>query len=130
MVKKNVIVILIMMLVLVVAVEAFAGEKKTAFALRDWMGKNETFKTQLVTSFIAAAKNDRVTIRLPVEYYVREIDLLIRNSIANGEEQGLDNSWAISFKTIAAMEGDWDNGKDKLEFAKELMGPEIFRQFL
>jgi hypothetical protein len=130
MIKKNVLILFMIVFCIAVTMGALAGEKKTAFSLRAWNGKDNAFKTKFVTSFIAVAKGNGVTIRVPVEYYVKEIDLLIQNSVKNGDEQSLDNGWVISFKTIAAMEGDWDNGEDKLQFAQELMGPEIFKQFM
>ncbi|NLD39088.1 MAG: hypothetical protein GX654_19685 [Desulfatiglans sp.] len=130
MTKKIVFISFVIIFTFTLTILAIAEEKKTAFSMRDWMEKDNGFKTKLVNEFISVAKKNGVLIRLPVEYYVKEIDLLIQNSINNGNEHALDNSWAISFKTIAAMEGDWDNGKDKLLFAQELMGSELFKQFI
>lgn len=107
-----------------------AGNNKTLFSLRDWMTKDNDFKHKLVQSFINAAKEDNVTMRLSVDYYVKEMDALIQNSIKNGEETGIDNSFGIALKTIAVMEGDWDNGKNKLEFAEGFMGPVVFKDFM
>lgn len=107
-----------------------SGDKKTIFTLRDWMAKDNDFKHKLVQAYINAAKEDKVNMRLPVDYYVKEIDLLIQTSIKNGEEAGIDNSFGVTLKTIAVMEGDWGNGRNRLEFAKEFMGPAVFEDFI
>jgi len=112
------------------AVPLQAGDKKTVFSLRDWMAKDDDFKHKLVKAYINAANEDNVKMRLSVDYYVKEIDLLIQQSIKNGEQAGLDNSFGIALKTIAIMEGDFDNGKNKLELAKEFMGPIVFEDFM
>ncbi len=102
---------------------------KTAFSGRDWMTKDYTFKLHIVELFIHYAKNDNINIRLPASYYVHEVDKLINNSIYRGDMSGLDNSIGVALKTLAVMDGDWDNGQDKCELAKKHMGPEFFEFF-
>jgi hypothetical protein len=58
------------------------------------------------------------------------MESLVQNSIKNGEEAGIDNSFGATLKIIAIMEGDWDNGRNKLEYAKEFMGPVVFEDFI
>ena len=70
-----------------------------------------------------------VIIRFSPEYYVKELDSTIANSIRNHDEKGLTYSVGIMLHTIAAMDGDWDNGENKLEHAKKLLGPAVFEEF-
>ena len=72
-------------------------------------------------------KKDGVIIRLPSEYYVTEITGDIYNSIVNGDIVVME--LGNIFKTIAVMEGDYDNGKDKVAVAKEYMGEDGFRMY-
>lgn len=104
-------------------------QPKTVFSLHDWQSKDNNFKIALMRRYIQVAREDKVFLRLPAEYYVKEIDLLIVNSIKNGESSALNNALSITIKTIAIMEGDWDNGENKLELAKKHMGPKIFEDF-
>jgi hypothetical protein len=110
---------------LVVGVSSSFGQ--TAFSLEDWMKKDYNFKIDLVKGFIEFAKKEKITIRLSPEYYVREIDSLIANTIQSGDD--LTPSLGVSLKTIAVMDCDWDNGKDPLEEARALMGKAIFEDF-
>jgi hypothetical protein len=103
-----------------------------AFSIEEWIGKDKNFKIQLVTAMVSLFRADGVTIRLPVEFYVEKIDQLIQNSINNSDNRQcykFENSWDECFKIIAAMEGDWGNGKDKVQVAQEIMGYECFNQF-
>ena len=122
-------IVVCLLLFISVLVSANAANK-TKFSLRDWMAKNDEFKVKLVQGFINLAKVDNVIIRMPVDYYVREMDLLIENTIKNRDESGLDNSYGVALKTIMIMDGDWDNGEDKLELAKKHMGPQNFETFV
>jgi hypothetical protein len=56
---------------------------------------------------------------------------MIANAFKNNDLEGLDGSLGVVIHTLAAMEGDWDNGENKLEHAKKWMGPahfEVFKQ--
>jgi hypothetical protein len=121
-------VVIFILLAIVATIQA--GDKETIFSMRDWMAKDEDFKQQIIRSYIKAAKEDHVIIRLPAEYYKKEMESLVQNSIKNGEEAGIDNSFGATLKIIAIMEGDWDNGRNKLEYAKEFMGPVVFEDFI
>ena len=68
-------------------------------------------------------------IRLPANYYVKEIDKVIEDSVYREGAVGLDCSIGVILKTIVVMDGDWDNGQDKCELAKRHMGPKWFELF-
>ena len=102
----------------------------TDFSLRDWMDKDGMYKIKLVREYIAAAGQDHVIIRQPAEYYVKEIDTVVQNSTKNGNTAGLENPVGLIVKIIAIMDGDWDNGEDKLELARQFMGPVAFDNFV
>ena len=76
-------------------------------------------------SWIQFAAENHVTLQLPVEHYVNELDLLVKNSIANGDVTGLKGSVGVSLKTIAVMDCDWNDGADRFETARKFMGEEI-----
>jgi len=66
-----------------------------------------------------------VKINNPSEYYVDEINGVIYNSTKGDKyfstsKEGL----GVIFRTIALQEGDFDNGKGKVEALKEYMGEE------
>ncbi len=106
-----------------------AVQAQSKFPASEWMKKDTKFKLQIVKGFIEVAKSNGVMIRFPSEYYVKEVDGIIENSIKNHDEKGLSSSVGIMIHTIAAMDGDWDNGENRLEHAKKFLGPEYFEFF-
>jgi hypothetical protein len=112
--------------VLVCCTAAWAQSK---FPASEWMKKDTRFKIGILQEFIARAKKDSITMRFSPEYYVKEVDATIENAIRNHDEKGLTTSVGIMIRTIAAMDGDWDNGESKLEYAQKWLGPENFEGF-
>lgn len=104
-----------------------AGQSK--FSCRNWLELAPAQRIALVEAVIKFAKEDGVEIRLPTEYYAEEINKLIQRYTETHNEKALDTSLGVTFHTIAAMEGDWDDGKDLLEHAKKFMGEDIFKTF-
>lgn|GEM_PF-5306598 len=94
----------------------------TAFSMNKWRASAPDFKLQLLGVLIQEAKKHNEIIKLPPEYYVKELDQLVLNSIANGDEAGLDNPMMLSFKTIAIMDCDFSNGHNPYEYAKSFFG--------
>ena len=99
------------------------------FTFRSWLASSQTEKLDFVTKLIQALKNNGTTLRLPAAYYVHEMDSLVANTQANEGDPGLNQSVGYSFKTIAVMDCDWDNGQDRLRYAQKLMGPDIFAAY-
>jgi hypothetical protein len=99
---------------------------QSKFSCGDWMTLPQEQKQPLIEAFIAQAKKDKVIMCLPAAYYVKELDALIKTY----DDAQRQSSLGATIHTIAAMEGDWGNGEDKLEHAKKWMGPnfEIFKE--
>jgi hypothetical protein len=113
--------------VFVLSTEATAAESK--FPVRRWMELESSKKLAVMREYIKVARNDNVILRLPAEYYVKEIDAVIANAVRRNDLQGLDSPLGVMIHTVAAMEGDWDNGEDKLEHVRKWMGPKEFENF-
>jgi len=106
-----------------------AARAESKYPASEWMKKDTRFKIGVMHEVMAAAKRDGVIMRLSPEYYVKEIDATIENAIRNHDKKGLTTSLGIMIHTIAAMDGDWDNGESKLEHAQKWLGPENFEGF-
>lgn len=119
--------IIVFWLVLTVPCSNSIGQ--SAFTLETWRKQEYAFKLALVKAVFNVAQKDNVTVRLPREYYVSEIDHLIENMIKNRDESALKTSTGVALKAIAVMDCDWDNGKDRLTFAHEFLGEAIFSVF-
>lgn len=103
---------------------------ETKFSMRQWTQLDPAKKLAVITVAIQDEAANKVFIRLPPGHYVEALDELAANTVANGNGGDLDSqSVGVTFKTIAVMDCDWDNGRDRLEFAKQLMGPKIFAVF-
>ena len=82
-----------------------------------------------MTLLIEMTKENKVILRLPAEYYVKEIDSIIENALQNNDLECLNKPLGVLIHTVAAMDGDWDNGENKLKHAKKWMGPGNFMFF-
>lgn len=102
---------------------------QSRFPCRNWLSLTPVQKVALIGVVIKLAKEDKVTIKLPPDYYVGELDKLIQRYVDAENEKALDAPLGITFHTIAAMEGDWENGEDRLEHAGKFMGEELFKAF-
>jgi hypothetical protein len=107
----------------------YASAAQSKFPCRNWLRLTEPQKTGLIGALIKRAGEDKVNISLPTEYYVEALDTLIKRYADTENEKALDASLGLTFHTIAAMEGDWDNGEDPVEHARKLMGEELFEAF-
>lgn len=105
------------------------AQQETVLSLSEWMSKDDDFKLGIIAGVIHYAKQDGITLSLHPSYYLNALEELYANSVANGDEEGLDQSFAISFRTIAVMDCDWNNGSDYLQFAQQYMGPQLFEAF-
>ncbi len=105
-------------------------ETKKKHTITLWIVTNRKDKVSIVDRLKELFKRDGVTIRLASEYYVNEINGVIYNSILKGDITSVNTrGMGTIFKTIAIMEGDYDNGKNKVELAREHMGQEIFQMY-
>lgn len=109
----------------------FKGEMEKKNTITAWIIIDHKSKLSIIDNLRDMFKNDGTVIRLSSKYYVTEINGVIYNSILKGDinsatKRGVGNI----FKTIAIMEGDYDNGKDKVALAKEHLGEEIFQEYM
>ena len=103
---------------------------ETQFSCREWISLSQEMKNALVERFIQIENDEGgVILKLPASYYAKEINNLVQTYITTKNEEGLNTSIGVTLHTIAAMEGDWDNGENKLEHAKKWMGEEYFEFF-
>lgn len=105
----------------------FNAEVKKNNLITVWIMVDDNIRLSLIDSLRQLNKKEGVIIRLPSEYYVREITDDIYNSIVKGDIVVME--LGNVFKTIAIMEGDYDNGKDKVAVAKEYMGEDGFLMY-
>jgi len=73
-------------------------------------------------------EKEGATISNPSEYYVDVVNTVLYKRIVEG---GLDSLQGLKslFLTTALMEGDYDNGKDKVELLKEHLGEKVFEDY-
>lgn len=96
-----------------------------------WLIMSRKNKVDLIDCIKGIFKEkDGVIISKPASYYIDEINGVLYNSLNNGDiidfkKRGIGNI----FKTIAVMEGDFDNGKDKIETFKELLGDNVLEAY-
>jgi hypothetical protein len=106
-----------------------AAQGQSKFPASEWMKKDTRTKLGIMQAFVEAAKRDGVIMRFSPEYYVKEVDTTIENAIKNHDERSLKTAVGVMIHTIGVMDGDWDNGQDRLEVAKKWLGPENFDGF-
>lgn len=103
-------------------------EIKRKHTITSWIVTNHKDKVSMMDHIRELYRKDGVTIRLSSEYYVTEINGVIYNSILKGDITPINMKGVGNIiKTIAIMEGDYDNGRNKVELAKEHMGQDIFQ---
>ena len=102
---------------------------RSQFPMREWSKLSHQEKTGAIAAAIDLKRQNGTQISLPPDYYVTEIDKLHQTYVNTGNEERLDTSVGITFRTIAVMEGDWGDGEGRVSQAKRLFGPEIFEEF-
>lgn len=108
---------------------ADGAQAPVVFRMREWGSLSDAQKNQILAQVIDRAREQGTFIHLHAAYYVAQLDALRRTYVRTGNESGLDASVGLTFKTIAVMEGDWDNGQGRVEQARALLGPEVFEEF-
>ena len=90
-------------------------------------GKKVAIIEQVIKLF---GQNDGAIISRPAAYYVNEINSLIYSCVIAGDVgPGRARGVGVMLKTIAVMDGDYDDGTDKLELARNHLGREYFEIF-
>ena len=106
-------------------------EVKAKNTVTIWYAMDRAEKITLITETkkLHADKGGAI-IKRPSSYYVNEINDVLYNSIKNGDiwsmrKKGLGNI----FKTIAIMDGDYDDGRDKVEILNEHLSDKMLAYF-
>lgn len=105
-------------------------EMEKKHSITSWIAIDHKDKVAIIDRLKELFERDGIAIKLASEYYVNEMNGIIYNSIIRGEITPANKRGILNvFKTIAVMEGDYDNGKNKVELAKEYLGPDIFQMY-
>jgi len=108
-------------------VNSFYNASASQFTMDDWKKYGYDNKIGIVNEIIQSARDDGIIIELPSSFYVKELDLIMLNFITSKDNDSLRNtSIGITFHALAAMEGDWGNGINKCEHAKDFLGEDAF----
>ncbi len=87
-------------------------------------------KTAVVDGFKDAFKQRGINIERASEYYVSEINNVIYRNILTGDVTNANKKGlGVIFKTLVLMEGDFGDGKDKIESLREYIGQEKFDEY-
>ena len=95
-----------------------------------WIIMSHQEKLQVVEGLKRKFAESGVIIKHPSQYYTAQINGIIyknmlRDDISSTKKKGLGNI----FKMIALVDGDFDNGQDKLGALEEFLGPESFEEY-
>ena len=95
-----------------------------------WAMMEREDKIKLIDGLRDMFKKDGVAIKLPTDYYVDELNAVLFSMIQEGNiNESNQKGLGVAFKTIAIMEGDFDNGTDKIELIKKHIGEDLFEQY-
>jgi hypothetical protein len=73
--------------------------------------------------------SNKVTFKHTSAFYAAELDTVVAHYQKTNNQDALNSSLGIAFRTIAVMEGDWGNGQGKVDCAKAWMGEKLFEEF-
>lgn len=95
-----------------------------------WIMAPREDKEKIIQHLMDKFSQNGVEFRQPVSYYVNAINGVLYQSLI------LDNIFSMQkkgigtiFKTVAILDGDFDNGQDKRTVLFDHCGPDIFKQY-
>ena len=95
-----------------------------------WILMPEEEKLAVVEGLKAKFKQEDIAITNPSSYYVSEINGIIYKSIVTGDISSTNKKGlGVIFKTVALMDGDFQDGKNKLRSLQDYIGEEKFEEF-
>lgn len=109
----------------------YSSEKEKKNTLPLWILTSRADKVKVIEQVIGMFKQrDGALISRSADYYVNEINGVMYNSIVKGDiEHSNRRGVGVMLKTIAIMDGDYNDGTDKVTLARKQMGSEIFEAF-
>jgi hypothetical protein len=95
-----------------------------------WINMDRNDKIRLIDTLKEKFRENGVIIGYPSEYYVNEINGVIyndmqREEMINPTKKGV----GAIFKSIALMDGDYNNGGSRIEALREYSGEELFEYY-
>ncbi len=96
--------------------------KKNSVTMWVLMGKDNKVKTIDAVKALFL-KNEGAVVSRSADYYVTEINGVVYNSILKGDiSPGDSKGIGVMLKTIAIMDGDYNDGSDKLDLSRKQLG--------
>jgi tetratricopeptide (TPR) repeat protein len=91
-----------------------------------WLIMDREDKITMIDGLKERYRQNGITVRYPSSYYVDEINGVIYKSIIKGDKDTvLRKGIGTCFKTIAIMDGDYNDGRDKIEIFIDYLGEEM-----
>lgn len=108
----------------------FEAELRKKNSVTMWILTSRDDKVKIIDAVKALTlKNEGAVISRSASYYATEINGVVYNSILKGDIGPSDSKGiGVMLRTIAIMDGDFNNGSDKLELARTQLGS-YFEQF-
>lgn len=109
---------LLLCLVIPLKLQAQGG----AFNLEDWPATPASLKPMYVKAIIEQAGVHKVSLKLPADFYISELDKFAAFAAGKNYRPWLQTSVAQNLATIAVIHCDWNNGVPPWEFAQKYLG--------
>ncbi len=109
---------LLLCMVIPLQLHAQAG----AFNLEDWPNTQASLKPLYVKAIMEQASVHKVSFKLPVDFYIGELDKFAAFAAGEKYQPWLKTSVAQSLATMAVIHCDWNNGVPPWEFAQKYLG--------
>ncbi len=99
-----------------------AAAQAGAFNLEDWPKTQASLKPMYVKAIMEQAGIHKVSFKLPVDFYVAELDKFAVFAAEKNYRPYLKTAVAQNLATIATVNCDWNNGVPPWEFAQKYLG--------
>ncbi len=96
-----------------------------------WISADRSKKIGLIDGVKKAYLEEKhAVIKLPASYYVDEINGVLYSCLESGDySDDLQKGIGVMFKTIALLDGDFDNGESLIKTLRKYAGEELFMLF-
>ena len=103
-------------------------EKKNTVLI--WIVLRREDKVKLLDGLKEMFKQEDIIISKPSVGYVDQINRVMISNIKDGvpHQEGVPGI-KCAFQTLAAMNGDYDDGRNRLEILREFLGEEMFEMY-
>lgn len=108
--------------VLCLLIPFHANAQAGDFTLEDWPKTQANLKPMYVKAIMEQAGVHKVSFKLPVDFYVAELDKFAAFAAEKNYRPYLKTAVAQNLATIATVNCDWNNGVPPREFAQKYLG--------